>query len=88
MQCWALVTDVIDDMEVKSGNRDDGTIYGLYSFSRKSGQAIAGGLSGCDLYFMRTGTVIRLPAVQVQSGSKRSGASEQKSGRKIDKSID
>ena len=49
MQCWALVTDVIDDMEVKNGNRDDGTIYGLYSFSRKIGQAIAGGLSGWAL---------------------------------------
>lgn len=43
-QCWALVTDVIDDMEVQTGNRDDGTIYGIYSFSRKIGQAIAGGL--------------------------------------------
>ena len=37
------VTDVIDDMEVQTGNRDDGTIYGIYSFSRKIGQAIAGG---------------------------------------------
>ena len=46
MQCWALVTDVIDDMEVQTRNRDDGTIYGIYSFSRKIGQAIAGGLSG------------------------------------------
>lgn len=49
MQCWALVTDVIDDMEVKTGKRDDGTIYGIYSFSRKIGQAIAGGLSGWAL---------------------------------------
>ncbi len=49
MQCWALVTDVIDDMEVKTGARDDGTIYGIYSFSRKIGQAIAGGLSGWAL---------------------------------------
>ncbi len=49
MQCWALVTDVIDDMEVKNGTRDDGTIYGIYSFSRKIGQAIAGGLSGWAL---------------------------------------
>lgn len=46
MQCYALVTDVIDDKEVRTGNRDDGTIYGVYSFSRKLGQAIAGGLSG------------------------------------------
>lgn len=36
-------------MEVKTGNRDDGTIYGIYSFSRKIGQAIAGGLSGWAL---------------------------------------
>lgn len=49
MQCWALVTDVIDDMEVQTGSRDDGTIYGIYSFSRKIGQAIAGGLSGWAL---------------------------------------
>lgn len=46
MQCYALVTDVIDDKEVRTGNRDDGTIYGVYSFARKLGQAIAGGLSG------------------------------------------
>lgn len=49
MQCWALVTDVIDNMEVETGSRDDGTIYGIYSFSRKIGQAIAGGLSGWAL---------------------------------------
>ncbi len=49
MQVWALVTDVIDDMEVKTHTRDDGTIYGIYSFSRKIGQAIAGGLSGWAL---------------------------------------
>ena len=48
-QCWALVTDVIDDVEVSSGSREDGTIYGIYSFSRKIGQAIAGGLSGWAL---------------------------------------
>ena len=49
MQCYALVTDVIDDKEVRTGNRDDGTIYGVYSFARKIGQAIAGGLSGWAL---------------------------------------
>lgn len=49
MQVWALVTDVIDDLEVQTGSRDDGTIYGLYSFARKIGQAIAGGLSGWAL---------------------------------------
>ena len=49
MQCYALVTDVIDDKEVRTGKRDDGTIYGVYSFSRKIGQALAGGLSGWAL---------------------------------------
>lgn len=49
MQCYALVTDVIDDTEVRTHSRDDGTIYGIYSFSRKIGQAIAGGLSGWAL---------------------------------------
>ena len=43
------VTDVIDDMEVKNHTRDDGTVYGMYSFARKIGQAIAGGLSGWAL---------------------------------------
>ena len=49
MQCYAMVTDVIDDHEVRSHNRDDGTIYGIYSFSRKLGQALAGGVSGWAL---------------------------------------
>ena len=39
---WAYVMDVIDDQEVKNGTRDDGTVYALYSFSRKLGQACAG----------------------------------------------
>ncbi len=49
LQSYALVTDVIDDKEVISGNRDDGMIYGIYSFSRKIGQALAGGASGWAL---------------------------------------
>ena len=49
MQSYALVTDVIDDREVKTGSRDDGMIYGIYSFSRKLGQAVAGGMSGWAL---------------------------------------
>lgn len=46
MMVWAMITDVIDDAEVRNGERDDGTIYGVYSFARKAGQALAGGLSG------------------------------------------
>ena len=43
---WAMITDVIDDTEVKTGKRSDGTIYAVYSFARKMGQAASSGLSG------------------------------------------
>lgn len=46
---WGAVTDVIDDYEVKTYNRVDGTIYGINSFSRKVGQALAGGIAGWSL---------------------------------------
>ena len=46
MVSWALITDVIDDAELKNGVREDGTIYALYSFSRKLGQAVSAGLTG------------------------------------------
>lgn len=44
--CWAMITDVIDDVEVKQGERSDGTVYAIYSFARKLGQACSSGLSG------------------------------------------
>ena len=43
---WAMITDVIDDAELKNGVREDGTIYSVYSFARKLGQALSAGLSG------------------------------------------
>ena len=46
MVSWALITDVIDDSEVKLGIREDGSIYSLYSFARKLGQAAAAGITG------------------------------------------
>lgn len=46
MVSWALITDVIDDAEIKNGIREDGSIYALYSFARKVGQAAAAGLTG------------------------------------------
>ena len=46
---WAFVSDVIDDQEVRTGKRDDGTIYAVCSFSRKLGQAIASALGGWSL---------------------------------------
>ena len=46
MVSWALITDVIDYSELRNGVREDGSVYALYSFARKLGQALAAGLSG------------------------------------------
>ncbi len=46
---WAMITDVIDDAEVKNGVREDGTIYSVYSFARKLGQALSAGMTGALL---------------------------------------
>lgn len=49
MVIWAMITDVIDDAEVKNGVREDGTIYSVYSFARKIGQALSSGMIGALL---------------------------------------
>ena len=41
MQLWAMVTDAIDDIEVRSGSRDDGTAYSVFNFFRKLGQVLS-----------------------------------------------
>ena len=46
MVSWALITDVIDYSEIKNGVREDGSIYAMYSFARKLGQAASAGASG------------------------------------------
>ncbi len=46
---WAFISDVIDDHELRTGTRQDGTIYAICSFSRKLGQAIASALGGWSL---------------------------------------
>jgi glycoside/pentoside/hexuronide:cation symporter, GPH family len=43
---WAFVTDVIDYHEYLTKLREDGTVYSIYSFARKIGQALAGGVGG------------------------------------------
>ena len=53
MQLWAMATDAIDDIEVKTGSRDDGTAYSFFAFFRKLGQVLAavcvnGALLGMD----------------------------------------
>lgn len=49
LMIWAFITDIIDNREVQTGTRDDGTIYAFYSFARKIGQALAGGLGAWAL---------------------------------------
>ena len=46
MVSWALITDVIDDAEIKNGVREDGSVYALYSWARQLGQAASAGLTG------------------------------------------
>jgi GPH family glycoside/pentoside/hexuronide:cation symporter len=46
---WAFVSDVIDEQEVQTHVREDGTIYAVCSFARKLGQAIASALGGWSL---------------------------------------
>lgn len=56
---WAMIGDVIDDTEVRTGVRSDGEIYSIYSFARKMGQAVSAGL---------TGVLLSLIGYQVASG--------------------
>ena len=46
---WAMLADVIDDAEVVTGERADGTVYSIYSFSRKCGQGFSSGIAGAML---------------------------------------
>ena len=34
---WAFITDVIDYQEISTGERNDATVYGMYSWARKLG---------------------------------------------------
>ena len=65
---WAFITDIIDYQEVETGKREDGTVYAVYSFARKVGQALAGGLGGFVLTAI--GYVSEAPA-QTETVSER-----------------
>ena len=41
LQVWAMAADSIDEIEIKTGSRDDGTAYSFFMFFRKLGQVIA-----------------------------------------------
>lgn len=67
MVSWALITDVIDYSEIKNGVREDGTVYALYSFARKIGQACSAGLTGFMLQIIGYSSVTK-GNVAVQDG--------------------
>ncbi len=46
---WALVSDIIDYGEWKTGERKEATTYSLFNFSRKLSQSLSGFLSGVGL---------------------------------------
>lgn len=69
MQLWAMIADAIDDIEVKTGSRDDGTAYSVFNLFRKVGQVIAaicvnGALMGMD-YKYEKGAVQTLENLKV-----------------------
>lgn len=68
MLIWAIIVDVIDYNEITTGKRDDGTIYGMYSFSRKIGQALAGGLGGFVLTFIGYNSVATVQSAETIKG--------------------
>ena len=49
MIVWALVNDCIDYTEWTTGKRNDGSMYSIYTFSRKIGTTIASSLSAYGL---------------------------------------
>ena len=65
---WANITDVIDDQEVKTGKREDGTVYAVYSFARKVGQALAGGVGGWALSLIGYESAATVQTQQVIDG--------------------
>ncbi len=71
--CWAMITDVIDDTEVKTGSRSDGEIYSVYSFARKMGQAASSGVAGALLTAIGYKTAETAGEIVVQTAEVKQG---------------
>jgi GPH family glycoside/pentoside/hexuronide:cation symporter len=65
---WAFVTDCIDYQEYRTESREDGTIYSIYSFTRKVAQAVAGGLGAFVLEII--GYSVKAPEQTAEVASK------------------
>ena len=64
---WALVSDVIDYQEYISGERNEGTVYSIYSLARKLAQAVSGGIGGFALSILgyKSGAAMQVESVGV-----------------------
>ncbi|PTQ85365.1 GPH family glycoside/pentoside/hexuronide:cation symporter [Trichococcus patagoniensis] len=67
MVSYAYITDVSDNFQIHTGKRKDGTIYSVYSFVRKLGQALAGGIGGWALAFIGYNQTALLQTASVES---------------------
>lgn len=66
---WAFITDAIDYQEYLTGQREDRTVYAVYSFARKVGQAaFAGGLGGYALELIGYNSEVATQTQQVKDG--------------------
>ncbi len=71
--CWAMITDVIDDTEVKTGVRSDGEIYSIYSFARKMGQALSSGVGGALLTMIGYKSATAAGEIVIQTAEVKQG---------------
>jgi GPH family glycoside/pentoside/hexuronide:cation symporter len=65
---WAFVTDLVDYHEYLTGLREDGTVYSFYSFARKVGQAVAGGLGGAAIAAVGYNPLLKVQAQNTLNG--------------------
>ena len=68
MLVWAFITDIIDYCEIKTGERNDATVYGLISFIRKLAQALAGAVTGYALTFIGYDSLASVQTESVKEG--------------------
>ena len=64
---WAYLTDVIDHYQIKTGKRKDGTVFAVYSFVRKLGQALAGAIGGWTLALIGYNSAAAVQTVEVKN---------------------
>lgn len=62
---WAMVADCIDYQEIKTGRREEGSIYATYSLFRKLAQGIGSGLVALALGFTGYNAEVAVQAPEV-----------------------